>query len=516
MQYLIGVDLGTSGTKTVLFDQEGRAIASATVEYPLYQPQNGWAEQEPQDWWNAAKTTVRAVVENSGVDPKDIKGLGISGQMHGLVLTDENGTVLRRAILWCDGRTQAECDEITQLVGRERLIQLSANPALPGFTAGKVLWVRKHEPDVWAKAKHILLPKDYARYKLTGEYMSEMSDASGTNLLDVPQRKWSEEIAQKLGLDMAMLPPLVESSDVAGRITAEAAKETGLLEGTVVAAGAADNMAAASGTGVAREGKAFTTIGTSGVVFAHSDRVQIDPEGRVHTFCAAVPGAYTVMSCSLAAGLSLKWYRDQFCQAECQAAQEMDTDPYVLMNQQAEKSPIGANRLLFLPYLMGERSPLLDADARGAFVGLSAMHTRRDLLRAVMEGVMYSQRQNLDVLRGMHVAPDVMLACGGGAKSPFWRQMMADIFAMPVKTVRNTEGPALGAAILAGVAAGLYKDIPTACDSVIHENDPLAPDAARGAQYERYYDLYRSLYPAMKGAYHTLAGLDQAKGGESL
>ncbi len=507
MEYLLGVDLGTSGTKTVLFDVNGQAIASETIEYPLHQPQNGWAEQAPEDWWDAARNTIRSVIEQSGVDAADIKGLGISGQMHGLVLLDADGNVLREAILWCDGRTQDECDEITNTIGRERLIQITANPALTGFTAGKILWVRKHEPELWAKVRHILLPKDYVRFKLTGEYASEMSDASGTNLLDVPNRCWSKEILDALNIDDNLMPRLTESSDVAGYITSEAAQVTGLVPGTPVAGGAGDNAAAAVGTGVVVEGKAFTTIGTSGVVFAHSDKVQIDPQGRVHTFCAAVPGAYTVMSCTLAAGLSLKWYRDTFCQAEIDAAKEMDTDPYILMNQQAEKSPIGANRLIFLPYLMGERSPLLDSNARGAFIGLSAIHTRKDLLRAVMEGVTYSQRQNLDVLRQMHVAPETMLACGGGAKSPFWRKMMADVFNMPVKTVKNTEGPALGAAILAGVAAGIYKDIPSACAQVIRENEPLTPGAAEHNAYERVYSVYESLYPALKGAYSELAQL---------
>ena len=507
MRYVLGVDLGTSGTKTVLFDEAGNAAASALREYPLHQPENGWAEQDPEEWWRAAKDTIREVIGKSGVSPADICGLGISGQMHGLVMTDEDGNVLRRSILWCDGRTGEECREITRRVGKDRLIAISANPALTGFTAGKILWVQKHEPELWARARHIMLPKDYVRLKLTGVFASEVSDASGTNLLNVPNRRWSEEIAAALDLPMEYLPPLFESCDVAGRITADAAQETGLMEGMPVAAGAADNMAGAIGTGVARAGRAFTTIGTSGVVFAHSDTVQIDPAGRVHTFCAAVPGKYTVMSCTLAAGLSLKWYRDTFCRAEMQTADEMGTDPYVLMNEEAAKSPIGANRLIFLPYLMGERSPILDSDSRGAFVGLSAIHTRRDLLRAVMEGIMYSQRQNLDVLRGMQVVPETMLACGGGAKSPFWRQMMADIFGMPVATVQNTEGPALGAAILAGTAAGLYESVPEACDRMIRQAEPLLPDVARSASYEPFYQLYTSLYPALADSYARLAKL---------
>ena len=506
-EYVLGVDLGTSGTKTVLFDKQGRAIASASREYPLDQPRNGWAEQDPECWWQAARETIRQVIGESGVAPAQIRGLGISGQMHGLVLLDENGQVLRKAILWCDGRTQQECDEITRIVGRERLIRITANPALTGFTAGKILWVRRHEPEIWKQVRHILLPKDYVRFRLTGEYGSEMSDASGTNLLDVPRRCWSGAMLDALDLDATLLPPLMESSDAAGTVTSRAAEETGLQPGTVVAAGAGDNAAAAVGTGVVTAGKAFATIGTSGVVFAHADQVQIDPKGRVHTFCAAVPGAYTVMSCTLAAGLSLKWFRDQFCQAECQTAAQMGEDPYTLMSQEAAQSPIGANRLVYLPYLMGERSPLLDADARGAFIGLSGIHTRRDLLRAVMEGVIYSMRQNLEVLRGMGIAPAEMRACGGGARSPFWRQMMADVFALPVRTVKNTEGPALGAAILGGVAAGLYADIPSACAALIQENEPQLPDVQRHVDYEKYYDLYVSLYPALKDAYHTLARL---------
>jgi xylulokinase len=508
LQYLIGVDLGTSGTKTVLFDVHGKEIASALEEYPLYQPYNGWAEQEPEDWWNAAVNTIKAVIAKSQVNPKDIAGLSLSGQMHGLVLTDDNGSALGRSIIWCDNRTIESCEEFTRLVGgRERLIQISANPALTGFTAGKILWVRKNQPEIWEKARHIQLPKDYVRLKLTGVYHMEMSDASGTNLLDVPRRCWSEEICEKTGIPMSMLPPLVESSDVAGYITEEAARLTGLPVGMPVAAGAGDNMAAAIGTGVVCEGKAFTTIGTSGVIFAHSDSVQIDPAGRVHTFCAAVPGCYVVMGVGLAAGLSLKWCRDQFFQAEIEAAREMGTDSYVLMNQEAARSPIGANRLIYLPYLMGERSPILDPESRGVLFGLSAMHTKKDIVRAVMEGVMYSQWHNLNVLRGMHVAPNAMLACGGGAKSPFWRQMMADMYNMPVSTLQNTEGPALGAAILAGVGAGIYKDVPSACAELLKESEPLLPDADRHAAYEPYFELYQKIYLDLKDEFHTLANL---------
>lgn len=504
---LLGIDLGTSGTKTILFDPEGRALASASAEYPLYQPQNGWAEQDPEDWWRAARDTIRAVVTRSGVDPSCIRGIGISGQMHGLVLTDADGVPLRRAILWCDGRTQQECDEITETIGRERLISLTANPALTGFTAGKLLWVRRHEPGLFAQAAHLLLPKDYLRLKLTGEYCCDMTDGSGTNLMDVKKRCWSREICDRLEIPSSLLPPLLESCEAAGTVTPRAAAETGLAAGTVVAAGAGDNMAAAIGTGVVAPGAAFITLGTSGVIFSHAAKPQIDPAGRVHTFCAAVPGACAVMSCTLAAGLSLRWFRDCFCQQECEEARLSGTDPYAVMDQEAADIPIGAERLIFLPYLMGERSPLMDSRARGAFIGLSAVHDRRHMLRAVMEGVLYSQRQNLDILRAMKTVPAVLTACGGGAKSPLWRQMTADVLGLPVQTLENTEGPALGAAILAGVAAGIYADVSDGCARMVRSAAVLHPDAARTAAYEKVYGVYRSLYPALRDSFHALSRL---------
>lgn len=507
MKYCIGIDLGTSGTKTVIFDQKGNSVASATVEYPMYQPQNGWAEQAPSDWWNACVATLRRVMQESGVDPKQVAGIGLSGQMHGLVMLDGDGEVLRNSIIWCDGRTADECEEITQTIGKQRLIDITANPALTGFTAGKILWVRKHEPELYARCRHILLPKDYLRYKLTGVFATEVSDASGMNLLDVPKRQWSGEVLEKLNIDPALLPAMHESCDVTGTVTDEAAALTGLAAGTPVVGGAGDNAAAAVGTGVVESGKAFTTIGTSGVIFAHSDHVTIDPQGRVHTFCSAVPGAWTVMSCTLAAGGSLQWFRNNFCMAEIQTAFGMDKDPYYLMDLQAERVPVGANRLLFLPYLMGERSPILNPDARGVFFGLSGMHTRQDMLRAVMEGVVYSLRHCLDVLEEMKVPFQEMLATGGGGRSPLWRQMMADIYGYPVVTVDNSEGPALGAAILAGVGTGLYESVPKACAAIIKTNPPQQPDKEQQERYMPYYNLYKDVYESLKEDFTTLANL---------
>lgn len=507
MEYVIGIDLGTSGTKTVLFDREGTVIAGDTVEYPMYQEKNGWAEQEPLDWWNATCVTLKNVITKSGVSGADIKGIGISGQMHGLVMLDEGGTILRRSIIWCDQRTAAECEEITGRVGAERLIEITANPALTGFTASKILWVRNNEPDTYRRCAHILLPKDYVRYMLTGDFATEVSDASGMQLLDVPKRQWSDEVLEKLEIDWALLPKVYESPEVTGVISDEAARLTGLLPGTLVVGGAGDNAAAAVGTGVVVDGKAFTTIGTSGVVYAHTDQISIDPKGRVHTFCCAVPGAWHVMGVTQGAGLSLKWYRDNFCTSEMETAAGMGVDPYYLMDQQAARSPIGCNKLVYLPYLMGERTPHLDPDCRGVFFGLSAMHTKYDLLRAVMEGVTFSQRDSMEILRGMGVSTQEMLACGGGGTSPLWRQMLADAYNCPVKTVKSKEGPALGVAILAGVGAGLYPSVQAACESMIQLNPEQQPIAENVPVYEGYYQVYKNLYPALQQNYKELAKL---------
>ena len=507
MAYYIGIDLGTSGTKTVLFDRAGSALASATIEYPLYQPQNGYAEQDPDDWWNAAAGTIRMVLEKSGVDSAEVKGIGISGQMHGLVMLDKDGKVIRRSIIWCDQRTAKECAEITEKVGRERLIEITANPALTGFTASKILWVRNNEPENYARCAKILLPKDYVRYKLTGEFATEVSDASGMQLLDVPNRCWSDEVLEKLEIDKNLLAKVYESPEVTGRVTAEAAALTGLAEGTIVVGGAGDNAAAAVGTGVVEDGKAFTTIGTSGVVFAHSSTVSIDPKGRVHTFCCAVPGQWHIMGVTQGAGLSLKWFRDNFCESEKETAAQMGVDPYYLMDKEAEQSPIGANRLLYLPYLMGERTPHLDPDCRGVFFGLSAIHQKRDLLRAVLEGVAYSLNDCKNIIGGMGVPVSDMMACGGGGTSKIWRQMLADLYGCEVKTAANREGPALGVAILAMVGAGEYASVPEACRAIIRTDKVQPPIPENSTKYAPFYQLYTELYPALRESYKKLAAL---------
>ncbi len=507
MAYLIGVDIGTSGTKTVLFDETGNVIASATVEYPMYQPKNGYAEQNPADWYNASIETMRAVMAKSGVDKTQVKGIGLSGQMHGLVMLDKDYNVIRPSIIWCDQRTAAECDEITEKVGAQRLIEITANPALTGFTASKILWVKNHEPENYAKCRYILLPKDYVRFMLTGEIATEVSDASGMQLLDIPNRCWSDEVLSKLDIDKSMLGKVYESPEVTGQLTEKAANLCGLAKGTIVVGGAGDNAAAAVGTGVVENGKAFTTIGTSGVVFAHTSDITIDLKGRVHTFCCAVPNCWHVMGVTQGAGLSLKWFRDNFCNAEKETAKYMGVDEYYLMDKQAENVPIGANRLLYLPYLMGERTPHLDPNARGVFFGLSAMHTKRDMLRAVMEGVAYSLRDCLEVCRQMNIDISDMMACGGGGASPLWRQMLADLYNCPVKTVASKEGPALGVAILASVGAKIYDSVPQACSAIIKTDKVQNPVETNSIEYEKYYKLYTEIYPAIKAQCAKLAQL---------
>jgi len=509
MNFLIGIDLGTSSTKTVLFDQAGKIIAESKVSYDMKTPHNGWAEQDPEDWAKASLATIRQVVKESGLAKEDIKAIGISGQMHGLVMLDEKGHIIRPSIIWCDQRTGEECQEMTQILGRDRLIEITANPALTGFTASKILWVRKHEPQNYARCKHILLPKDYIRYVLTGDFATEVSDASGMQLLDVPKRAWSQEVLDKLEIDPDLLAKVYESPQVTGTILPSIAEQTGLSTETLMVGGAGDNAAAAVGTGVVKEGTAFTTIGTSGVVFTHSDQVKIDPKGRVHTFCHAVPGAWHQMGVTQACGYSLQWYIDQCGGSYVAQAKEEGRDVHDLMDQEVATRPIGANKLLYLPYLNGERTPHLDPDCRGVFFGLSSMHTRADMARAVYEGMIYSLTDCKEILTQMGVPMKEMMACGGGLKNPIFRQMLSDSFDLPVASATAKEGPALGVAILAGVGAGLYPSVEAACQEMIH-TDPdtrCQPNPANHREYAKYHKLYQKLYEDLRKAYGQLAKL---------
>lgn len=507
MAYVIGIDCGTGSTKTVLFDEYGNVISSAAKEYPIYQPQNGYAEQNPINWKNAMLDTLKTVISSSGVNRSEIKGIGISGQMHGLVMLDKDNNVIRNSIIWCDQRTAAEVEQLNRIIGRDKLMEITANPALTGWTAAKILWVKNNEPENHEKCRHILLPKDYLRFILTGEYATDVSDASGMQLLDIKARNWSKEICGLLGIDMAMLPKMHESCEVTGTLRAEIADELGLEQSVIVAGGAGDNAAAALGTGVAEDGKAFTTIGTSGVVFAHTSKPLIDLKGRVHTCCAAVPDCWHVMGVTQSAGLSLKWFRDNFCAAEKETAALLDKDTYYIMDKEAQSVPIGAEKLLYLPYLMGERTPHLDPYARGVFFGLSAVHTKKHLLRAVMEGVSYSLRDCVEVFREMNIDISDMAVCGGGGTSPLWRSMLADLYGCNVKTVVSKEGPALGSAILAMVACGMYNSVQEACKAVVRTDKTHSPNKENSEEYEKYYTLYKEIYPALKSGFEKLAVL---------
>ena len=504
-ELLLGIDIGTSGTKTVLFGADGKLIASHTAEYQMYQPNNGWAEQDASDWWAATVEGIRRVLEISGANASLIRGIGLSGQMHGLVMLDKDGNVLRRSIIWCDQRTSAEVGQIEKLVGAKRLIEITANPAMTGFTAAKILWVQNNEPDIYEKCAHILLPKDYIRYKLTGEFATEVSDAAGMQLMDIAARDWSGEVLLKLSIDRSLLAKMYESQDLTGRVHKAASAETGLHAGTPVAGGAGDNPAAAIGAGVIKEGVAFTTIGSSAVVYSVSDKVTIDMEGRVHTLCASAPGKWTVMSCTQGAGLSLQWLRNTCCAPEVEQARKESVDPYYLMDKMAVKAPVGAGKLIYLPYLMGERSPHPDPYCRGVFFGLSAIHGRAEMIRAVLEGVAYSQRECVDVFKEMGVNISDMLACGGGARSAVWRQMLADLYACPVSLTEADEGPALGVALLSGVCSGVYGSVEQACEAAVRKGGTQLPDMEANAAYEPYFDLYKRLYKDLKADFKLLA-----------
>ncbi len=496
--YFIGIDVGTSGTKAVLIDETGAVHRTHTEEYPMHQPKNGWAEQNPSDWWEATKLSLSAVCE--GIDK--ICGIGLTGQMHGLVMLNENNAVIRPAIIWCDQRTGKECAEMTETVGADKLFSITAAPAMSGFTAAKILWVKNNEPENFKKCRHILLPKDYIRFMLTGKFATDVSDAGGMQLMDIKNRTWSDEVLDALEIDKSLLPKIYESPEVSGFV--KSTDVPACLCGVPVAAGAGDNAAAAVGTSIVENGKAFTTIGTSGVVFAHTDEPLIDPKGRIHTFCCAVPGKWHVMGVTQAAGLSLKWFRDNFCELETMNAEKQNTDVYALLDEKAKTSPIGANHLVYLPYLMGERTPHLDPDARGVFFGLSAMHTKADLLRAILEGVSFSLYDCVNLLKETGAEVSDMTICGGGGKSPFWSQILSNVYGTEIKTVSCSEGPAYGAAILASVSAGAFDTVESACKALIRSGKTFVPDEAEHGAYQTVYGLYQSLYPSLKNLYQQL------------
>jgi xylulokinase len=490
----MGIDVGTGGTRALLVDEAGSLKHAFTaphedmrMERPL------WAEQRPDDWWAAAQRAIRGVLDQAAASGSDVKGIGLSGQMHGLVMLDEADRVIRPALIWCDQRSQAQVDAINAKVGAHKVLEYTANPVLTGFTLPKLLWVRDNEPHNFERVRKILLPKDYVRFGLTGEYASDVSDASGTALFDVVRRRWSMEMMDALGLDKGILPRAYESQEITGKVSKAAAESTGLEPGTPVVGGGGDQASSAVGNGIVEPGVVSCTLGTSGVVFAHMEEPKYDEAGRVHTFCHAVPRKWHVMGVTQGAGLSFQWFRNQL-------APSADYDALIA---EAATAPAGSQGLFWLPYLMGERTPHLDATARGGWIGLTARHTRADLIRSLLEGVSYSQKDCLDIIEGLGVPLSSVRLSGGGAKSLFWRQMFADIFGKRVVTLQTQEGSAYGAALLALVGTGAYGSVAEACRQAIHEVDSVSH--RESAVYGEGHRIYQSLYPALKPFFTIMA-----------
>ncbi len=494
---VLGLDVSTTATKAILVAADGSIVGEASSGYDFESPRPLWAEQDPALWWDAAQEAIATVLRETHTAPDSVVAVGAAGQMHGLVLLDEHEDVVRPAILWNDQRTAAECDEIRARVGRERFIAITGNEPLTGFTAPKLLWVRNHEPEAWARARHMLLPKDYVRLKLTGEHAIDVADGAGTVLFDLAARTWSSEVVEALGLDPAMLPRTVEGPDVVGVVSEAAAAATGLRPGTPVVGGAGDQAANAVGMGAVVPGVGAMSVGTSGVVFVPTAGPAIEPEGRLHAFCHAVPGTWHLMGVTLSAAGSLKWLRDEL-------APERSWDELTAL---AAGIPPGSDGLVFLPYLSGERTPHPDPLARAAFVGLTVRHGMGHLVRAVLEGVAFSLRDVFELVRETSPVPmSDLRASGGGTNSPLWRQIIADVLSVPLSSTRTAEGVASGAAILAGVAAGWYPSVAEACAAMVGVADVTDPGPDAGS-YEAAYRVYRDLYPALRGSFRALASV---------
>ena len=482
--------MGTGGTRAVVIDEAGRVVAAGDAPHaPFASPQTGWAEQEPEDWWRATCLAIRQALQ--GISAESIAGVGLTGQMHGAVMLDGESRVVRPALIWCDVRTEAQCRWLEAKLGRGRLIELTCNPPLPNFTLTKLLWTRQQEPESYARIRHVLCPKDYVRLRLTGEFAMDMHEASGTLMLDVARRRWSEEVLEAAEVPVAWLPRLYESPEICGRISAAGAAASGLKAGTPVVAGAGDQGAGAVGMGIVRPGMVSATIGTSGVVFAATDRPTLDPQGRLHTFCHAVPGQWHVMGVTQAAGLSLRWFRDNF---------GADGDEgYSSLLKEAAKAPAGSDGVLWTPYLLGERTPHLDPQARAALVGLTATHGRAHVIRAILEGVAFSLRDTLTIFAELRIPVAAMRLGGGGARGVLWRKIQAGVYGREVEILEAEEGAAFGAALLAGVGAGMWATVAAACDAAVRVADHVAPDKDDAAILEGQYRRYRRVYPALRG-----------------
>ncbi|HKD81549.1 MAG TPA: xylulokinase [Candidatus Angelobacter sp.] len=492
---VLGIDVGTGGTRAVIVDERGAILASATEEHEAFaSPRMGWAEQHPDDWWRAAKIAIRNAISQCGIKKDQIRSIGFSGQMHGAVMLDDRGSVVRPALIWCDVRTEEQCQDLAQRIGWDKLIQLTCNPPLANFTLTKFLWTRQNEPENWNRVHSVMLPKDYVRFKLTGERATDVADASGTLMLDVARRQWSRETLDAVGISASCLPAVYESQQICGWISESGAEAAGLAVGTPVVAGAGDQAAGAVGMGIVAPGAVSATIGTSGVVFAATDEPLRDSIGRLHTFCHAIPGRWHLMGVTQAAGLSLRWFRDRFLSG----ADRNGNDPYDALTQEAATAPVGSDGLLWAPYLMGERTPHLDPNARGALVGLTASHTRAHFIRAILEGVAFSLRDTFTIFSEMTVPVNRICLGGGGARSGLWRQIQADVYGHEVEILEAEEGAAYGAAILAGVGAKIWSSVDEACSSVLKVKARVTPDPGSAAIMDRSYAAYRRLYQSLR------------------
>jgi len=496
MNYFMGIDVSTTGSKALLIDEIGRVVAAASSPHTLSTPRPLWSEQDPAEWWTASVKSIRTVLQQSGIPAEGVTAIGLTGQMHGLVLLDENGRVLRPAILWNDQRTQAQCDEIHRRIGREKFIQITGNVALTGFTAPKILWVAEHEPEIYAQARHILLPKDTIRLRLTGEYAMDKADGAGTVLFDLRRRDWSAEILQALDIPAKWMPATFEGPEITGTVSPEAATQTGLKSGTPVVAGGGDQAAQAVGVGAVEAGIIGLTVGTSGVIFAATPAPLIEPQGRLHAFCHAVPGMWHFMGVMLSAAGSLQWYRDTL-------APDMSFDALL---EEAESVPAGSEGLFFLPYLSGERTPHPDPQARGAFIGLTVRHGRGHMTRAVLEGVAYGLKDSFTLIQNAGLERIVQVrASGGGTRGELWRKILAAVLESDLVMVNTAEGAAFGAALLAGTGAGVWPDVPSACRKTIQITGQTVPNAMELDIYRQGYAVYRDLYPTLRPIFPKLA-----------
>ena len=495
----IGLDIGTSSVKALLVSASGEVLKVSAPEYPFQTPKPLWAETDPTVWWNATKESIRQLLD--GQEAKNVGGIGLTGQMHGMVALDASGEVLRPCIMWNDQRSFAECEEMTSLIGKEQVLKITGNPILAGFTAPKILWVQKNEPDVFSSIDKILLPKDFIRYKLSGEFFSDVSDASGMSLLNVGNREWSSDILDVLGWKREWLPEVTESTEVSAKLSSTAADLTGLPAGIPIVAGGGDCAAQAVGSSIVEEGKVSVTLGTSGVVFAQSDEYRVEPQGKLHSFCHAVPGKWHMMGVNLCAGGSLQWFAETLCK-------ELGDKVYDVLNREAARATPGSEGLFFLPYLAGERTPHADPDARGCFVGLTLAHQRGQIARAIMEGVTYSMRDSLEIIQGMNVPVKQVRVSGGGSRSKLWRQLQADVFGTKAVTINAEQGPAYGVALLAAVGAGAYKNIQQACSATIRETSATPVDRKTKRVYDARFPTYQNLYQSLKGDFKSISAIE--------